>query len=62
VLVRLPAIVDGLFMHGKGLFKDYPLDPESRRKNLGDGPATPVWHLMDPKVSRESGYSKVIIR
>ena len=28
----------------------------------GDGPATPVYHLLDPKVSRESGYSKVIIR
>ena len=27
----------------------------------GDAPATPVYHLLDPIVSRESGYSKVII-
>ena len=35
-LDRIRAIVDGLFMHGKGVFKDYPIDPESRRRNLGD--------------------------
>ena len=35
-LDRIRAIVDGLFMHGKGLFKDYPIDPANRRKNLGD--------------------------
>lgn len=35
-LERIRAIVDGLFMKGKGMFKDYPIDPESRRKNLGD--------------------------
>ncbi len=35
-LERIRAIVNGLFMHGKGLFKDYPIDPASRRKNLGD--------------------------
>ena len=28
----------------------------------GDAPATPVYHLLDPKVSKASGYSKVIIR
>ena len=35
-LDRIRAIVDGLFMHGKGVFKDYPIDPEARRRNLGD--------------------------
>lgn len=35
-LDRIRAIVNGLFMHGKGLFKDYPIDPANRRKNLGD--------------------------
>jgi len=35
-LDRIRAIVDGLFMNGKGVFKDYPIDPESRRRNLGD--------------------------
>ena len=29
--------------------------------NEGDAPATPVYHLLDPKVNRASGYSKVII-
>ena len=28
----------------------------------GGGPATPVYHLLDPKVSKESGYSKEIVR
>ena len=28
----------------------------------GEGPATPVYHLLDPKVNRASAYSKVIIR
>ena len=28
----------------------------------GGAPATPVYHLLDPKVSKASGYSKVIIR
>lgn len=35
-LDRIRAIVSGLFMHGKGVFKHYPIDPESRQKNLGD--------------------------
>ena len=28
----------------------------------GDAPATPVYHLLDPKVARATGYSKVIIQ
>ena len=35
-LNMINSIVDNLFLKGKGLFKDYPIDPESRKKNLGD--------------------------
>ena len=35
-LERIRAIVDGVFMPGKGYFKDYPINPQDRRKNLGD--------------------------
>lgn len=35
-LAMISNIVDNLFMHGKGVFKEYPIDPEQRRKNLGD--------------------------
>lgn len=35
-LEMINSIVYNLFMKGKGLFKDYPIDPESRKKNLGD--------------------------
>lgn len=29
-------IVDNLFMKGKGMYSSYPIDPEGRKKNLGD--------------------------
>lgn len=35
-LEMINNIVDNLFLKGKGVFKNYPIDPESRRKNLGD--------------------------
>ena len=35
-LDRIRTVVDGLFLRGKGKFKDYPIDPAGRRKNLGD--------------------------
>lgn len=35
-LEMITNIVDNLFMKGKGIYSQYPIDPEGRRKNLGD--------------------------
>lgn len=35
-LDMIENIVNNLFIKGKGIFKDYPIDPEGRKKNLGD--------------------------
>ena len=35
-LEMITNIVDNLFMKGKGMYSQYPIDPEGRRKNLGD--------------------------
>lgn len=35
-LEMISDIVDNLFMKGKGLYSSYPIDPEGRKKNLGD--------------------------
>ena len=36
VLPMIDNIVSNLFLKGKGVFKDYPIDPADRKKNLGD--------------------------
>ena len=35
-LKMISNIVDNLFMKGKGIYSSYPIDPEGRKKNLGD--------------------------
>ena len=58
----LPAIIelenpDGAY-HGYSMSAVGPL----LYGTDGEGPATPVYHLLDPNVNRASAYSKVIIR
>lgn len=36
VLAMITNIVDNLFMKGKGMYSNYPIDPADRKKNLGD--------------------------
>ncbi|MBQ9659834.1 MAG: glycoside hydrolase family 127 protein [Bacteroidales bacterium] len=54
-LDRIRAIVDGLFMHGKGKFRNYPIDPESRRRNLGDAIGEIVYNDADWVLSSDIG-------
>lgn len=54
-LDKIRNIVDNLFMKGKGIFKDYPIDPAGRKKNLGDAIGEIVYNDANWVLSSDIG-------